>query len=461
MKRRITLILSLLLIVAQVFGAMGIVRAEETDVDFFATMLGLDDLKEVSFPDDELKEAVQKELNNIPGNHHNFLDSDTQMPSLWAESLKAITTLTAPEAGISDLTGIESLVNLEYLLLDDNQIVDVTPLAGLANLRLLSLCRNQIVDASPLDGLIAAGCRVLLDGNPIAAPAPSPTTGSNILMSDPYYDDLFGDNTSDDKNTVLRTNLHRNQIKTIAFVDTLEDIPQNHWDVSDTRDGSVLAWSVQNGDLYDLFIGANGKVYGNPDCAGLFEGYFRLEAVHFNDSFDTGSVRDMSRMFDSCLSLQTLNLSSFDTSGVTDMSRMFDSCYLLQALNLSSFDTSGVTDMSRMFAACQSLQTLDLSSFHTRMVMDMSWMFAGCCSLQTVNVSSFDTSSVVNMSRMFYSCQSLQALDVSGFDTSSVTDMYIMFYDCDSLQQLDVSGFDMSNVTDDDGMFEGSSSLKM
>ena len=42
MKRRITLILSLLLIIAQVFGAMGIVRAEETDVDFFATMLSLE-----------------------------------------------------------------------------------------------------------------------------------------------------------------------------------------------------------------------------------------------------------------------------------------------------------------------------------------------------------------------------------------------------------------------------------
>lgn len=41
MKRTIALILSLLLMVLAL-GAMGIVRAEETDADFFATMLSLE-----------------------------------------------------------------------------------------------------------------------------------------------------------------------------------------------------------------------------------------------------------------------------------------------------------------------------------------------------------------------------------------------------------------------------------
>lgn len=172
MKGKIVLVLSLLLMV-QAFGTVGIAQVEEAGENF-SDMLG-DVLREVDFPDEALKEAVQKTLNDIPGNHHNIMDSTTQMPSLMPGSLEVITSLTVLDAGISDLTGIESLVNLEYLILDNNQIVDVTPLAQLKNLRFLSLHGNKIVDLSPLDDVIAAGCRVALDENPIATSTPTPT----------------------------------------------------------------------------------------------------------------------------------------------------------------------------------------------------------------------------------------------------------------------------------------------
>ena len=91
--------------------------------------------------------------------------------------------------------------------------------------------------------------------------------------------------------------------------------------------------------------------------------------------FDTSNVTDMSRMFSTCPSLQSLDLSSFDTSNVTNMYQMFKDCISLQSLDLSSFDTSNVTDMRYMFSSCLSLQSLDLSKFDTSKVTRMDCMF--------------------------------------------------------------------------------------
>ena len=143
----------------------------------------------------------------------------------------------------------------------------------------------------------------------------------------------------------------------------------------------------------------------------------------------------------------------FDTSNVTDMARVFFSCSSLQSLDLSNFDTSNVTRMTSMFGSCSSLQSLDLSNFNTSNVTDMNYMFAGCSSLQSLDLSNFNTSKVPGMYNMFYSCSSLQSLDLSNFDTSNVTDMSGMFSGCSSLQSLDLSNFDVSKVTNKSYMF--------
>ena len=50
----------------------------------------------------------------------------------------------------------------------------------------------------------------------------------------------------------------RQQIASITFLATTKDAAPDNWDVSQNQDGTVLAWVVPNGDLYDLFIGAEG-----------------------------------------------------------------------------------------------------------------------------------------------------------------------------------------------------------
>ncbi|HAZ28053.1 TPA: hypothetical protein DCY67_05515 [Candidatus Acetothermia bacterium] len=69
---------------------------------------------------------------------------------LSADELAGITELVASHREIGPLSGIEALVNLQTLRVDQNQIRDISPLAGLRRLRELDLGRNLVADLSPL-----------------------------------------------------------------------------------------------------------------------------------------------------------------------------------------------------------------------------------------------------------------------------------------------------------------------
>ena len=60
------------------------------------------------------------------------------------KDLDALTSLTASNAGITELKGIEQARNLLSLQLDRNQITDITPLTELVQLTELNLRMNQI-----------------------------------------------------------------------------------------------------------------------------------------------------------------------------------------------------------------------------------------------------------------------------------------------------------------------------
>lgn len=209
----------------------------------------------------------------------------------------------------------------------------------------------------------------------------------------------------------------RQGIRSITFLDTLKDMPANNWDVSESRDGSVRAWVINETALY---IGASGGINAKY-CKELFYGYHNVSEINFNHCFHTDHAANMRSMFACCYVLSALDLGDFNTANAADMSNMFRGCYSLASLDLSSFDTGSVSNMKSMFHACSQLANFDLSSFDTGNVTDMSFMFSGC-EPQSLDLSNFDTSSVTNMHSMFDYCR-LTSLDLSSFDTSLVTDM--------------------------------------
>ena len=193
------------------------------------------------------------------------------------------------------------------------------------------------------------------------------------------------------------------------------------WDISETGDGSVMAYVEDDGtgnDTKKLTIGGKGGIIANESMIGYFSDFNKMTSI---------------------------DLSALDTSEVTNMSKMFSNCSSITSLDLSKFDTSQVTYMSLMFAECSSLTSLDVSKFDTSKVTDMGGMFSICRNLTSLEVSNFDTSNVTAMTNMFGNCSRLTSLDVSNFDTSNVTVMYGMFCNCPAWNTVDQTKFADAN----------------
>ena len=299
--------------------------------------------------------------------------------------------------------------------------------------------------------------------------------GDNILMACP------------DTNLVFGKEMDRSKIKSIEIYNTLSKANESAWDVSAHKDGSVLAWVVEDEDGWKhLKLAAEGDIIANGNCNCLFSNFNRVEYIEGLQYLNTENVTNMSSMFDSCKKLQSLDISKFDTRNVTDINHMFCSCRSLKTLDVNNFDTVNVTDMSGMFFACESLQMLNVNKFNTKNVTDMRYMFSYCKRLKKLDIRNVNTEKVLYMGDMFSQCSSLEELDISGFDTSNVINMKFMFWNCksliklnlrklntkkvtnmnhmfggcESLQRLDVSAFDTRNVTEMGSMFSGCESLQ-
>ena len=241
---------------------------------------------------------------------------------------------------------------------------------------------------------------------PVETTEPEAIVQVHALRSDvpPLNDKGYVDIDQEKTHAVFGSDYRREEIGSVQFLTTLADAPADAWDVSQAGDGSVLAWVVPGGELYDLHIGAEGAILVPEDCHGLFAGYANVRSIDFGTGFRTDQVQTMQEMFDGCEALTNLTLSSFNTSSVTNMISMFDGCSSLTELALSCFNTSQVTNMYAMFRGCSSLPELELSSFDTSSVKYMGEMFEGCSSLRNLDLSSFNTSNVTEMNSMFTNC---------------------------------------------------------
>lgn len=195
---------------------------------------------------------------------------------------------------------------------------------------------------------------------------------------------------------VFDTELLRDQISRVTFEDSVDQVPEDHWDVSLAQNNSVLAWVIPDGeDKYELYIVAEGGINGKIGCKDLFLGYSNLEEVNFNGCFHTEQTEDFSRMFYGCTwALEKLDLGEIRTDSAVTFSEMFANCVNLTALDISSFDTSHVKNMSGMFSNCFSLQQVDMEAWNTAKVTNVSYMFHQCPAVENFNFSGLDFSKV-------------------------------------------------------------------
>ena len=260
---------------------------------------------------------------------------------------------------------------------------------------------------------------------PTEAPTPAPDPSGNILMADKINGEPF---------YVLGSDIERSQIIRVRFLDSLEDMPEDAWDVSDAQNGSVYAWVSGERGAYELSIAGVGGVSAGASAEGLFAYYRNLEQIDFGNCFYTEGMESMCRMFLECNSLRSLDLSGFNTESVRDFSWCFDGCGALETLDLSFLDTRNAAAMQAMFYGCSGIESLDLSLLDTQSVTTMQAMFYGCSSIRSLDVSKLNTRAVRNFKYMFKGCAALSEL-ITGDDflVDPDADVLEMFADCPAL----------------------------
>lgn len=109
--------------------------------------------KDVNIPNEYLRKAINYELGRP-------LDANVTQKDL--DGLKKLSSEFLPmniaedsynSRGISDLTGLEYAVNLEWVDLSENSISDLSPLKNAVNIKWLELDRNNISDLTPLSNI--------------------------------------------------------------------------------------------------------------------------------------------------------------------------------------------------------------------------------------------------------------------------------------------------------------------
>ena len=113
----------------------------------------------VDIPDPNLRTAIEAELGKASG------------ATITADEMTTLTRLEVPEAGISNLTGLEYATNLRDLNLWGNSVSNLSPVVGLTKLTGLYLGRNSASDLSPLAGLTNLES-LFLDANGISNLSP-------------------------------------------------------------------------------------------------------------------------------------------------------------------------------------------------------------------------------------------------------------------------------------------------
>ena len=235
-------------------------------------------------------------------------------------------------------------------------------------------------------------------------------------------------------------------------------------DVSLQENKSIKAYvkkvSNWNSTTTSIYVLSSDPIVFHADSKSMFANLSKVTDITFkNMTFEL--VENASDFFLKCEALTALNgIGDWNTSKLENMMKMFNTCSSLTSLDLSRWNTSNVTSMSNLFQNCKQLTSLNLTGWNTSKAGNFNSLFNNCTNLQTLQgISDWSTSNVTSMNNVFLNCQRLTSLNLSQWDTSKVKSMDSLFYGCSALTSLNVSGWNTSNVTSMKNLFRGLTSL--
>ena len=204
----------------------------------------------------------------------------------------------------------------------------------------------------------------------------------------------------------------RQQIGSITFLSSMPDKTEAGFDVSESKDGTVLAWfEKDNEGYYDVTIASDGLIQFPEDCIRMFAYCENLKSIDFAHNVDTRNVARMTWMFEDDCTLTQLDLTGFNTVNVTNMFGTFMDCRSLTKLD--SFNTMNVNSMREMFWHCEALKTLDLSGFDFSSVEFAQYMYSDTFNLSvTVDKSKQGYTEYLSLEAVLNGAEDLKLVDI-------------------------------------------------
>lgn len=209
-------------------------------------------------------------------------------------------------------------------------------------------------------------------------------------------------------NAVLRNLVQNNDnVASIRFMYTtpLNGYTEAELDamrIDDRREGGIPIYACLSNQVLFFYTMAS-HIYANPNSSYLFANLNIVNINGFDANFITDNVTNMEYMFANNNKLGGIyGIETFNTSHVTTMAHMFENNTAVSGLNLSYFNTSSLssTGMVGMFNGCIRLQELNLSSFHTENITNMDYLFYHCLKLSDLKINNFDMSNVTSKTDM-------------------------------------------------------------
>ena len=287
----------------------------------------------VTIPDANLRAVIEDSLDKAPG------------APITRDEMSTLTILQAPDASISDLTGLEFATRLTSLFLSNNSISNISSLSGLTNLEGLRLANNSISNISSLSGLTN------LEGLDLSYNSISDIQSLSGLTNLEYLS-LESNSISDISSLSGLTNLEYlslgdNSISDISSLSDMTKLEYLYLDYNSISDISSLSGLT---NLLDLILERN-SISDLSSLSGLTK-LVRL-ALARNSISNLSPVSGLTNLHD--LSLHTNSISDISSlSGLTNLEDLYLSNNSIS--NLSP--VSGLTNLEDLHIRNNSVSDL-------------------------------------------------------------------------------------------------------
>ena len=213
--------------------------------------------------------------------------------------------------------------------------------------------------------------------------------------------------------------------KALQYVDT------SNWDTSNVEKfvngySASVFYNCNNLEEVDV---SNWDISKATDFREMFKNCNKLKTIDMS-KWKTEKPTGIQDMFSYCNKLEYADISWYITEGnTTQLTNVFQYCSSLKRVKIFPYTSrrSSANSAQYMFQNCLELEEIDLSSWTTNDFGNMRSLFSGCRNIKRIDMRNLETDRLTNINSMFNGCESLEYLDIRNFTFDAVTDSTFLF----------------------------------